>query len=58
MLLLFADLLDQNIAAFVIAVLHDSTITVDGWLVIFGICHLYKIVLSFWIVLKVILLAE
>jgi hypothetical protein len=40
-LILFADLLDQSIAAFVIAVLHDLTITVDGWLVIFEIFHLY-----------------
>jgi hypothetical protein len=40
-LILFADLLDQSIAAFVIVVLHDLTITVDGWLVIFEIFHLY-----------------
>jgi hypothetical protein len=40
-LILFADLLDQSIAAFVIVVLHDLTITVDGWLVSFEIFHLY-----------------
>jgi hypothetical protein len=40
-LILFPDLLDQSIAAFVIAVLHDLTITVDGWLVSFEIFHLY-----------------
>lgn len=42
-LILFADLLDQSIAAFVIAVLHDLITTVDGWLEILEISHLYQI---------------
>jgi len=42
-LILFADLLDQSIVAFVIDVLHDLTITVDGWLVIVEIFLLYKV---------------
>lgn len=46
-LISFADLLDQSTAAFVIAVLHDLTITVGGWLVIFEIFHLYKFFMWF-----------
>lgn len=42
-LIFFADLLDQSIVAFVIAVLHVLIITVDGWLEILEVSHLYKI---------------
>lgn len=43
-LIFYADLLGQNTAAFVIAVLHALIITVDGWLGIFEFLQLYKIV--------------